>query len=236
MNQALENIRNRIDAFGTAEPLLFVTGNTIEVQIPGLARGTIRGARKKQFCIADDQGQRTTCFPTQDAADAGARRRDRRSRRVVRVPDRDRPTSGAHALRRAAPCAAREGRDQPRSTRSTVKKQQGQFCSADTGSRRIRATRRRQAEQACRLDRDADVAELLHPGTAVNDAHERPRCRVRARSQSRRPGSCLDGMTIKSSDTQFCVVSSAAENLGCFLDRDSAEARLQETGRSACSR
>ena len=46
MNQALENIRNRIDAFGTAEPLLFVTGNTIEVQIPGLARGHDRGARE----------------------------------------------------------------------------------------------------------------------------------------------------------------------------------------------
>ena len=41
MDQALENIRNRIDAFGTAEPVLFVTGNNIEVQIPGLARGTI---------------------------------------------------------------------------------------------------------------------------------------------------------------------------------------------------
>jgi protein-export membrane protein SecD len=40
----------------------------------------------------------------------------------------------------------------------------------------------------------------------------------------------LDGMTIRSADTQFCVVSSAGENLGCFLDGESAEARLQETG------
>jgi preprotein translocase subunit SecD len=40
----------------------------------------------------------------------------------------------------------------------------------------------------------------------------------------------FDGMTIRSSDTEFCVVSSAGENLGCFLDRESAEARLQETG------
>ena len=56
MNQALENIRNRIDAFGTAEPLLFVTGNTIEVQIPGLARGTVDERPKEQFCMADDEG------------------------------------------------------------------------------------------------------------------------------------------------------------------------------------
>ena len=70
MNQALENIRNRIDAFGTAEPLLFVTGNTIEVQIPGLARGTIQERPKQQSCIADDEGNVYTCFDTQDAADA----------------------------------------------------------------------------------------------------------------------------------------------------------------------
>ena len=49
MDQALENIRGRIDAFGTAEPLLFVTGDTIEVQIP-LARGTIEERDKTQFC------------------------------------------------------------------------------------------------------------------------------------------------------------------------------------------
>src|SRR5262245_4084814 len=65
MNQALENIRNRIDAFGTAEPLLFVTGNTIEVQIPGLARGTIREQAKTQYCISDDQGNAYGCFPHQ---------------------------------------------------------------------------------------------------------------------------------------------------------------------------
>src|SRR6187397_684612 len=70
MNQALENIRNRIDAFGTAEPLLFVTGNTIEVQIPGLARGTLEERAKKQFCIADDQGTTYSCSTTKDAADA----------------------------------------------------------------------------------------------------------------------------------------------------------------------
>ncbi|MEX0743473.1 MAG: protein translocase subunit SecD, partial [Actinomycetota bacterium] len=35
MDRALENIRNRIDAFGTAEPILYVTRNNIEVQIPG---------------------------------------------------------------------------------------------------------------------------------------------------------------------------------------------------------
>ena len=40
----------------------------------------------------------------------------------------------------------------------------------------------------------------------------------------------LDGMTITSSDTEFCVISSAGEGLGCYIDHPSAEARLQETG------
>jgi preprotein translocase subunit SecD len=69
MDQALENIRGRIDAFGTAEPLLFVTGNTIEVQIPGLARGTIQERPKTQFCIVDEEGLAYGCFDEQQAAD-----------------------------------------------------------------------------------------------------------------------------------------------------------------------
>jgi len=111
MNQALENIRNRIDAFGTAEPLLFVTGNTIEVQIPGLARGTVDERPKVQFCIADDESNTYTCFDERDAAEelhverrrqadpAGARQpcephedpedepqHDRRNRQAQRAP------------------------------------------------------------------------------------------------------------------------------------------------------
>ncbi len=68
MDQALENIRNRIDAFGTAEPLLFVTGNTIEVQIPGLASGTIEERAKTQDCITDADGVAFGCFDREQEA------------------------------------------------------------------------------------------------------------------------------------------------------------------------
>jgi preprotein translocase subunit SecD len=40
MDRALENIRTRVDAFGVGEPLLYLSGTNIEVQLPGLARGT----------------------------------------------------------------------------------------------------------------------------------------------------------------------------------------------------
>ena len=40
MEQALENIRNRVDAFGVGEPDIVLSGDTIEVQIPGAAEAT----------------------------------------------------------------------------------------------------------------------------------------------------------------------------------------------------
>jgi preprotein translocase subunit SecD len=40
----------------------------------------------------------------------------------------------------------------------------------------------------------------------------------------------LDDLTAQKLTSQFCVVSSADKNLGCFLTRDQASARLQETG------
>ncbi len=136
MNQALENIRNRIDAFGTAEPLLFVTGNTIEVQIPGLARGTIQERPKQQSCIADDEGNVYTCFGTQDAADAelGAASVQPVVSSVCLTDD---PTNEAAPtlFGEDAPCAGTEKDATTALDAIAVKKQQGQFCLTGHGAR-----------------------------------------------------------------------------------------------------
>ena len=42
----------------------------------------------------------------------------------------------------------------------------------------------------------------------------------------------LDAITVKSFDTQYCVLSSADVNLGCFLTQAEAERKLQDTGQS----
>ena len=42
----------------------------------------------------------------------------------------------------------------------------------------------------------------------------------------------LDGITVKSFDTQYCVISSADVNLGCYLTTDEAQRKLQDTGQS----
>jgi preprotein translocase subunit SecD len=230
MNQALENIRNRIDAFGTAEPLLFVTGNTIEVQIPGLARGTIQERPKQQSCIADAEGNVFTCFGTQDAADAELGAAGVRPV-VSSVCLTDDPTSAATPtlFGEDAPCAGTEKDATTALDAIAVKKQQGEFCLSGTGL----ATdpcypTRDEADQALssiqtvtsqsfciqNQDKETLTSDL---GAACAPSQEEAQA-------------LLDGMTVRNSDTQFCVVSSAGENLGCFLDRESAEARLQETG------
>jgi preprotein translocase subunit SecD len=230
MNQALENIRNRIDAFGTAEPLLFVTGNTIEVQIPGLARGTIQERPKQQSCIADDEGNVYTCFGTQDAADAALGAASVRPV-VSSVCLTDDPTSGATPtlFGEDAPCAGTEKDATTALDAIAVKKQQGQFCLTGTGL----------ATDPCYPTRDeadqalSSIETLTSQSFCIqSEGKETLSSDLGAAcTQSQEDAQALlDGMTVRNADTQFCVVSSAGENLGCFLDRDAAEARLQETG------
>jgi preprotein translocase subunit SecD len=42
----------------------------------------------------------------------------------------------------------------------------------------------------------------------------------------------LDAIAVQSFDTQYCVLSSADVNLGCFLTQDDADRKLQDTGQS----
>ena len=65
MNTALENIRNRVDAFGVGEPDIALSGTTIEIQIPGLSDSTVEQRATDLECIADPKGATYGC-----AADA----------------------------------------------------------------------------------------------------------------------------------------------------------------------
>ena len=231
MNQALENIRNRIDAFGTAEPLLFVSGNTIEVQIPGLARGTIEERAKVQSCIADDQGNAYSCFEEKDAAEAELAAASVQPV-VSSVCLSDEPTgepATATLFNEDAPCFGTEQDAATALDGISVKKQQGEFCLTGTGL----------ATDPCYPSRDKADEALggIEPVTSQNfciqgkgDQTLSSDLGAACAQTEDDVQALLDGMTIQTFDTQFCVVSSAGENLGCSLDRDSAEARLQETG------
>ena len=59
MERALENIRDRVDAFGVAEPDIFQSGTTIEVQIPGSSQSMLEPRPVDLACLVgeDAEGQ-----------------------------------------------------------------------------------------------------------------------------------------------------------------------------------
>jgi protein-export membrane protein SecD len=61
MEQALENIRNRVDAFGVGEPDIALAGTTIEIQIPGLSDSTVEQRTVDLQCITDPKGATYGC-------------------------------------------------------------------------------------------------------------------------------------------------------------------------------
>jgi preprotein translocase subunit SecD len=68
---AADNIRGRIDSLGVAEPQVGVVGErNIEVEVPGLAKGSTPEKNGK-FCALPSTGGSLGCdFPTKDAANA----------------------------------------------------------------------------------------------------------------------------------------------------------------------
>jgi preprotein translocase subunit SecD len=222
MDQALENIRNRIDAFGTAEPLLFVTGNTIEVQIPGLARGTIQERPRQQWCITDDQGVAYACDADEETVT------DTLSGATV-APVVNSVCLTGEVWGDGAPCFGTETEAADAIAAISVDRQQGQFCLTGTGLETdpcfpTKADAQgaqdgigtQTSETYCVQDADgttlaSDAGAACEPSTEDAQA-------------------LLDGMSAKAFRAEFCVVSSAGTDLGCFLTRDAAQARLQETG------
>jgi protein-export membrane protein SecD len=61
MEQALENIRNRVDAFGVGEPDIALSGTTIEIQIPGLSDSKVEQRNVDLQCITDPKGATYGC-------------------------------------------------------------------------------------------------------------------------------------------------------------------------------
>ena len=70
MEQTRTNITNRVDAFGVGEPDIFVSGSTIEIQIPGLSNSRVEERSGDVYCLVADDGTNYGCSPDQ----AGAQR------------------------------------------------------------------------------------------------------------------------------------------------------------------
>jgi preprotein translocase subunit SecD len=74
MQEALDHIRNRVDALGVAEPDISLIGNSlIQVQLPGLGGQGDVVQKGKLFCAVSSSGKELGCFVTRDKADARAK-------------------------------------------------------------------------------------------------------------------------------------------------------------------
>jgi protein-export membrane protein SecD len=223
MDRALENIRNRIDAFGTAEPLLFVTGTTIEVQIPGLARGTIEEERRPRSCLLDPDDMSFGCFV--ERTDAEAQLEAASVEPVVASAC----LTGDVFAEGDSPCFGSEREADDAIEAMSVEKRDDRFCLTETGL----------VEEPCFGSRDRATAALDTLAVDVSqtfclqgrgDETLRYDLGPACYSTEEAATGVLADLSVGDVSTRFCVVSSAGQQLGCFLSREDAEARLQETG------
>jgi len=272
MEQTLGNIRNRVDAFGVGEPEIFLSGTTIEIQIPGLAKGTIEERQKEQFCLTAPDGTDYGCAPDQAAAQAALDELvvEPRPTEVCLVdPDgtqvdcfgsREEAVAAKATLQVTAkasttPTATASAAASPSPTATD-----GGFCLTDpTGAELAcypdKATAKA-AQKALKLDvtkqsfcvtdaGGAAPAPASPSASASASASASPSPTTTAYADLDRAGasslpcdlgtrdeaaSQLADIGVEQTSVQYCVISSAGENLGCFTTQAAAERRQRETG------
>lgn len=220
MERALENIRNRVDAFGVGEPLLFLSGTTIEAQLPGLARGTIEERPKLQHCLAGGDIL-FECFSSED--EARSRLDDASVERTVSEVC----LTGLEGF--ALPCFQDRTTAQTALNSARVVESGEQFCFSGSG---FPSDMCFETERAAERAKDEIQLEegyrycVTSPGGSLLAGPAGPACYA----QEAEAEGVLASLSVDRKTAEFCVLSSAGTDLGCFLSRDEAEAKLQETG------
>jgi preprotein translocase subunit SecD len=167
-----------------------------------------------EACLVDDDGTQVECFPTEELARAG--------KDVITVAPATGDEDGSclvSATGEQLECfptrrEAQAARDslQPRVTEQT-------FCVTDGGGADEVATPTPTATPT--PSPSATAFSTLSLG-----ANELP-CGLGSRSEAQ---AAVDAASVQSVDSLFCVISSAGQDLGCYIDRASAEERRRSTG------
>jgi preprotein translocase subunit SecD len=280
MEQALENIRNRVDAFGVGEPDIVLSGNTIEVQIPGLTKGSIQERRKDQFClvgsddtnygcsgskatagdaidelqveaqpsqacIEDAGGSQLECFGSTEEADAV-----KGSLTITpKAASSATPTPSASASASASPAAGGEGafclsdptgkefgcfetkaKAQAGQKALTVEVTERTYCVTDAGAQQPQEAESSGSPSASPAS--TAVSPSPSPGAGAYAGLDRSGaeplpCQLGTKADA---DDALAGIQVREEAVQYCVVSSAGEDLGCFIDRNGAEEQQRATG------
>lgn len=245
MDRALENIRDRIDAFGTSEPQLFVSGTNIEVQIPGVAGGEVQPRAISRHCIRDDLGIDWGCF--EDRATADSTLADAAVvENVIQVCLEGEPLTGAE------PCfPTQEDADaafeslsvgprptpspDPSATPSPALVPGGapdveSFCLLGDGLRGDLCFATRRAAEAALAQIAVAEPQAEHCLRLGDDTPLAPAGGTGCFGDPETAGSVLDDLAVTSILEEYCVVTGAGVDLGCLEDREEAQARLDATG------
>jgi preprotein translocase subunit SecD len=218
MERALENIRNRIDSLGVAEPQLFVNGNNIEVQIPGLARGTVVEKTKDQFCLLGTGQKSLGCFPTQEQATAALN--------AISVKPQTTQACLIGKEGSQLSCYGTADAAQTALKGITAQAQSQQFClTAGSGSQTFGCyDSKKQANAA-----EAAITTKVDQQYCLLGQSDKSFGCFSSKSDAE---STLSAVKVAEETHEFCVVSSAGKQLpnGCYLTSDQAEAARQATG------
>ncbi|HEU4356713.1 MAG TPA: protein translocase subunit SecD [Actinomycetota bacterium] len=239
MDRAVESIRRRVDAFGTSEPTIFVSGSTIEVQIPGLARGTTEerpAPPSERYCLVGAGDISYGCFPDQVAAETALAEVQvgsvTRSVCLTGLGTEDGPCFATQKQAQAAIDALEvtpAGQVSPAPSPSPSPAA-GTFCvtGPDLGSPVCDLGSKEEAQAL--IDAVGTTASVQYclqgadGSTLTGD--DGPACFA----DQQEADDALAGIDVQQVSVRHCVVSSAGKGLGCYLTQDKAEARLQETG------
>jgi preprotein translocase subunit SecD len=236
MERSLENIRNRVDAFGVGEPLLYLSGSNIEVQLPGLARGTIQERAKDQYRIVDGDRVPYGAYPSEAAAD------EARSAMSVEPSVQTFCLTGDVFSGSQPPCPTTKKdadaliggmkvvpADQA-SPAPTTPPAAGSYCLNGTqlASAPCFDSKRQAQDALAGIKTDVHTTEYCVTGSSGDPlrSEQQPACFPEKGSAE----ALLADLSVFHQTQEFCVISSADKNLGCFLTRDQATAQLQRTG------
>ena len=234
MDRAVENIRRRVDAFGTSEPTIFVTGTTIEVQIPGLARGTVEERPSGEFCLVGEGDVSYGCYPeeaaAQEALDAVTVKTFTQSVCLTGLGESDGPCFGTSAeaddaIASLAVLPAAEVTPAPSPAPA-----EGTFCVTGTGLGAPICGFASEEEAQAVIDGVGTVTNVTYCLQGGDDTTLTSDAGSACFASQADADAEVAAMEVREIAVQYCVVSSAGEDLGCYISEDKAQARLQETG------
>ena len=223
MQQALENIRNRVDAFGVGEPQIFVSGQNIEVQLPGLAKGSIQERAKTQYCLVDPKDVNYGCVGEEAGAKSALAGISVIENTSVCLASNDLTVEN---LCFGSKTEAQKAIDALKVSQSTAQGAAGQWCVESPTAASYGCFDTEKAAKAAKAGvSTTSSTDVCLTGTgAVNLP-----CGFADKAAAQE---ALDAITVRSFDKEYCVISSDGVNLGCSLTQEEAQLRLQNTGQS----